>query len=228
MQQKKISDLLVVGKAKLSFARRDLTQLSKYGITEEKITAVENQLTALEEIVQDNLNKQLWLTSKTEAKGIRKEILATISDIHTRLKVHYFEDSAAYKAIRIVNISQSKTNELLEKTLALIATIEPDIEQFADVGLTTEMLVELKTKVDEYSNKLVESLENFSHRRIGTFDRNEISNIAYKETRKICELGKAIWKGKNPSAFQDYVWSSSPKTSKTVTTTIVEPNFMGQ
>ena len=186
----KISDLLINGQAKLNFARRDLTQLEAFGITQEHLTAVENKLKQLESVKTDANSLTNNVASTVSENALRKDLLYSISGLHARLSVHFLNKPETYNTMRIKNLSSLKKKDLVTSIYSLLNAIEPETAKYIDVGITPELIESIRFMTNRFSDLLIAKETDKSDRLHNTAERTQLISEAYMEINKICKLNQ--------------------------------------
>jgi hypothetical protein len=197
-------------RGKLVFMRRDGVEFAKFGVTEAKLTDLENLISEFSEILTDDelLGVQVIATEKKD--NLAKKLKSDMGAIMTRVGNHFGIHSAIYRHFGISEISALEGGEVSTAADKLYRVANIYITQLASEGLTPAILTDLKTKSEAYKTALDEQEDAIAARDIATENRCEKANEIYRLVVKYCGTGKRIWESVNEAKYNDYIIYDTP------------------
>ena len=186
-------------------AIRDLIDLAKFGMTQQKID--KTQLIR-DEFVDMPTDQELLGNQirRTEEKSQMAEQLRTdIKNIGSRIMLKFGKKSWQYRTANIGEVSQLVDEKLCRTGYSLVRTATELLEELADTGLTQEIIDLLKTHTQQFDELIDLKQKAINQRDIKTQDRRVKANELYANLMHISETGKATYQGTNEAKYNDYV-----------------------
>lgn len=197
-------------RGKLVFMRRDIVEFIEFGVTEAKLTDLENLISEFSEILTDDelLGTQIIATEKKD--NLAKKLKSDIGSIMTRVENHFGVHSAIYRHFGISSISTLEGGEVSTAADKVCRVAKIYLAQLAEEGLTQAIITDLKTQSETYKTALDEQEDAIAARDVATDNRIEKANEIYRLVVKYCQTGKRIWENKNEAKYNDYVIYDTP------------------
>jgi hypothetical protein len=196
--------------AKVGFMLRDLVEFIKYGVTEEKLTALKALLSDFANIPTDEelRGAQVLATQGKDEAGVL--LRDAVSEIMRRVQNKFGAASGNYRKFGASGVSDLDGGMLsyVGKRVRRVAELMlPDLES---EGLTLEILNELSTRLEAYDQALANQEDVIAERDIATENRVEKANEIYALLVKYCNTGKQIWEDTNEAKYNDYIIYNTP------------------
>ncbi len=195
-------------------AIRDLIDLAKFGMTQEKIDKTQLIRDEFVDMPTDHelLGDQI---RTTEEKSKIADILRTdIKNIGSRIMLKFGKKSWQYRTANIGEVSQLVDEKLCRTGYSLVRTATELLEELTDTGLTQEIIDLLKTHTQQFDELIDLKQKAINQRDISTQDRRVKANELYASLMHISETGKATYQGTNEAKYNDYVIYNTATGSK--------------
>jgi len=186
-------------------AIRDLIDLAKFGMTQQKIDKTQLIRDEFVNMPTDHelLGDQI---GRTEEKSQMAEILRTdMKNIGSRIMLKFGKKSRQYRTANIGEISQLADEKLCHTGYSLVRTATQLLEELADTGLTQEIIDSLKSHLEQFDELIDLQRKAINQRDISTQERRVKANELYANLMHISETGKATYQGTNEAKYNDYV-----------------------
>ena len=210
--------LVMIGKEKIAFMRRDIDAFNLFGISEANLDTLETALDSFSETVTDieALNVQVESTALKDLKA--EEVRTAIRAIMTRVDLKFGTASARYKKFGTEALAQQSDSELLVIAKRVVRVGTEYLSDLAQNGLTAIMLSGLSDLKDTLENLLIDQKIKIGNRDILQEDRVEEGNAIYKTLAAYASTGMSIWVSSDVAKYNDYVIYNTPSG-----THIIEP-----
>lgn len=217
---------------KSTFLRRDASLLAQRGITSANLDAFDAMISDFRTIKEDGIYLGLISDAIQQRDSKRKQVTLMSRDIIGIAETVYGKKSGIYKSFG-TNFSESLSDG---KFLLSVETLHSKATEYSAEliprGLTTEMLAEFKTLIEELEPMMKYAASIKSERDINTRNRHTIANQLYAEMTKLCLIAGNYFKDRDSSRFSDYVIYSQGKAAQSRSGTlspksIVSRNFTG-
>jgi hypothetical protein len=194
---------------------RDLPELERYGLTEEKIAELKALGDSFEVFTTDEVFVA-YIGGATEEKNIlRNQILNTIREMAMRVKLRWGADSSNYKRLDLQNPSLLNADSLLVAAMSIHSKMTEFLPDLISQGLTQTMLDDFNALNSQFENSLNKLQDAIVRREAKTKERIQNANELYSLAAAYCNIGKLIFKDKNPALYRTYVINrSSPRKTK--------------
>ena len=206
----KLTNLPLWAKVKLNFIRRDIDKFVNYGVSEEKISELNDMIKSYDDYPTDVefLGSQMMAT---EDKNVQAEkIRLAITWIIIRAKNKFGIGSPKYRRFRIIKASKLRGWELYFSARRVHRIALKYLQELAGEGLTNSILDEFNDQIVLYDQILIQQEDAIFERDYATEVRNKISNEIYSLTAKYCDIGKRIWESTNEAKYNDYIIYNTP------------------
>ncbi len=188
-----------------SIATRDLLDLTSYGLTETKITALRAKGDDFEMFPSDEYLAGLQ-TIATENKNIKfKELKDAMAQMAWRVEKKWGADSKQYKMLNIFGIHNQPEDTVLRLARSMHLSITHFLSALADTGLTQAMLDDFKNLCDATETAKNEQFNAMVERDDKAQERVELGNMLYREVTSLAEIGKKLYANSNPAKYNDYI-----------------------
>lgn len=193
------------------YLTRDLADLSIFGVSAAKITALKALGDAFE-VFPSDVVLLAYIKGKTEEKNaLMEEVKEQIRNMATRCQIKWGENSWQESSLGVKGMNQFTEDSLLVAARRVHEQMTEFLPDLADVGLTQAIL-------DDFS-ALNESLEvsrnnlnkKIAERDLKTQERIANGNEIYKLVSDYCEIGKRVYAKTDPAKYNDYIiYTPSP------------------
>ncbi|MES2574393.1 MAG: hypothetical protein V4572_05595 [Bacteroidota bacterium] len=199
------ADLIIKGKEKISFMRRDYTAFALFGITEIRITELERALTAFSEKVTDieAKNNQTEVTQTKNAKG--EELKTAIRNVMQRIELVFGKNSAQYRQSGSKALSKKSDSEVLIAAKVLVQRSTIHLQELMNTGITTAMLDNIIVLCNDFEELIHEQNDKIWERNFLKENRIEQGNAIYATLIQYTAIGFEIWQNNNVARYNDYI-----------------------
>ncbi|OGU58328.1 MAG: hypothetical protein A2X64_09930 [Ignavibacteria bacterium GWF2_33_9] len=184
---------------------RDLTDLTAFGITALKITALKALGDAFEIFPSDEV-LLAYVIAATETKTAKAELVKeSIRNMITRCQIKWGVDSWQEKSLAVKGMNQFTDDSLLTASRRVVAQMTEFLTDLADTGLTQVMLDEMEDLNEEYETAKNEQFTKSAERDNKTEERIKKGNELYSFVSTYCEIGKRVYANSDPAKYNDYI-----------------------
>ena len=184
---------------------RDLTELTTYGVTSLKITALTDLCDDFQALPDDEIFRADMSYAVEQRDVCRDAVLNTIRSISVRAKAVFGENSAKYRSISPGNITKLTDSELLVSARQVHSVAVTNLTALTPEGITAPYLATFDTAVDAFSTSITGIVDKKIIRDDKAEERVIMGNELYALVLKYCDYGKTIWDGVSPSKYNDYI-----------------------
>ncbi len=220
-----LEDLLVLGPEKVAYTRRpeDAEALAKRGWSPERISAVEDQFSALGKLPTDTELEQGVRKVEEKKDKLRETTTTLIQTALGKVNQVYHDESAQYRAFGSAKLYKSGDSgfavvcEQVSRAGQLMLAEGSDAEQaeYAAAGLTPAEFIAIGTNGDEFRHLLVDIRAAQAKRDLGTQRRLELANPAYRQLAELCEVSKNIFIATDEARYNDYlIYDPAPEAAE--------------
>nr|WP_315250458.1 hypothetical protein [uncultured Flavobacterium sp.] len=197
--------LILKGKEKISFMRRDQTAFAKFGITEVMISELENDLTAFANSITDIEAKsnQMAVTQIKNEKG--EELRTAIRDVMKRVELAFGANSAKYRLFDTKRLSKKSDSELLITAKVVVEASKIYFQELIENGMTTAMLENIMVLCIDFEELMHTQNDKIWERNFLTENRVEQGNSIYAALAKYTAVGFTIWEASSAAKYNDYI-----------------------
>lgn len=197
--------LILKGKEKISFMRRDKTAFAVHGIAESMMAAFENALTDFSENATD-IEAKSSQTAVTLAKNVKAEELRTaIRNVMKRTELALGANSAKYRLFRIKALGRKPDSDLLITAKVLVQACKEYSQNGIETGITTAMLEAIMTLCGDFELLIHEQNDKIWERHSQQENRIAQGNSIYATLTTYTAIGFSIWETVNVAKYNDYV-----------------------
>lgn len=213
MRKKKITrkytlsdaELILKGKEKISFFRRDKDAFVVFGISETMIDELEVGLTSFSDGVTDleAMNNQAEVTQTKKAKV--EELRTAIRNVMKRVEFVFGVNTARYNQFGTKGLRGKGDSDLLitAKMVVLIGTRH--LQELSTGGVIAGMLHAIRVLCGEVEELIHVVKDNIWERSFQQENRIATGNILYAALVKYASVGFTIWEATNTSKYNDYI-----------------------
>ena len=185
--------------------KADITELSEFGVTMEKISAFQTQADEFELILPDEVYLSTITGAVEEKNAIDAQLKEHIRVNYTRTVGRWGENSVEARSLGVKGMNDLSEFELFSfarRFQVLLGRYQPDL---VDYGLTPEKLLAFKALTDAYEIALGNVNDKMLEREAATKDRIDKANALYEQIVKFTEFGKRAFFNSNPAKYSQYV-----------------------
>jgi len=199
------ADLLLKGKQKISFMRRDKAAFAPFGITETLMTELETALTAFSQNGTDIEAKsnQMAVTQAKKAKA--EELRTAIRNIMKRAELVFGAGSTKYKRFGTKGLTRQTDSELFITAKVVVQASTIHLQELTGVGVTTAMLNTILVLYRDFEQLLHEQKDKIWERSVRQENRIVEGNALYTALVKYTSVGIKIWETTNAAKYNDYI-----------------------
>jgi hypothetical protein len=199
------AELILKGKEKISFFRRDKDAFAVFGITETMIAELETDLTVFSNSVTDieAKNKQMGATQIKNAKAA--ELRTAIKNVMKRVEFVFGVNTARYKQFDTKAMRQKSDSDLLITAKVVVQAGTIHLQEFARTGLTAAMLNAIMVLCEELEELIHELKDSIWERSYHQENRITAGNMLYAKLVKYASVGFRIWETTSAAKYNDYI-----------------------
>lgn len=192
-------------KGVIEFMKRDITEFSRFGYSEEKAKELLQELNDFYDTLTDEelVGDQAIATEKKNK--LRERLTDILEEILVRVKSKFGLRSPIYHKFHIHDFSRIKDEVLVQNARYVVRISEQYLEQLKETGLSRQVIGDLEKTIDVFEVSILDQYEATANRAIGTVERVDKANRLYESVSAICEIGKTIWDNKNEAKYNDYI-----------------------
>lgn len=199
------ANLVLKGKEKISFFRRDKDTFAVFGITETMITELETGLNVFSQSITDieAINNQ---TEATQSKNAKTEELRTaIRYVMKRVEFVFGSNTARYAQFNTKALSRKTDLDLLITAKIVVITGTKYLQELTKTGLTAAMLDAIRELCQDFEELILKLKDKIWERNYLQENRIEAGNKLYEILVKYAAVGFTIWENNNAAKCNDYV-----------------------
>lgn len=184
--------------------REDLTDLQDYGLSEEKITELEE---LLKEFSRNPFEKESVndIKSLISEKGrIRLELVDKTRLMSLRVLLKWGRKSQQYKRLEIDYLTAKTDDELLICSRNVVSKMKEYLPQLLDYGLTQELIDELENLTADFEKINLDIADAKIQRKENTIKRIELGNQVYELLMLYMTIGKNYYYERNSARYKRY------------------------
>ena len=189
----------------VGFLTRDLDDFEIFGLTEDKIQDLRDQVDDFEEIDTDGAVVAGVLLASQTKNELREQVLEEIRRFALRAEIMWGSESPFYKGMDIGYLSKLNDAELLRSARIVHNRVSTWVTTLSDLGLTLELVNTYNNMVQSFENSLNELAEKQADRELKKQERISAGNQLYKLVYDYCSMGKRLYDGTNPAKYNEYV-----------------------
>jgi hypothetical protein len=213
------SKLVIKGKEKVAFMRRDIASFAPFGITATQLTDLETAINTFSNTITDieSINSQMQVTANKNAKA--DQLRVAIRTVMACAKLQYGTNTARYRIFGTDKLSRQTDSDLLTTGKKVVIVGTKSLATLAENGLTTAMLTTITTLCNEFDTLTIDLKMKIWERDSMQEYRVETGNSIYKTLLKYTTMGLSIWETSNVAKYNDYViYNSVSRKDKIVGT----------
>ena len=199
------ADMIMFASLLVRNLKADITELSEFGVTMEKISAFQTQADEFELILPDEVYLSTITGAVEEKNAIDAQLKEHIRVNYTRTVGRWGENSVEARSLGVKGMNDLSEFELFSfarRFQVLLGRYQPDL---VDYGLTPEKLLAFKALTDAYEIALGNVNDKMLEREAATKDRIDKANALYEQIVKFTEFGKRAFFNSNPAKYSQYV-----------------------
>lgn len=190
---------------------RDLAELTPFGMSAAKITALKAKVDAFEEFPADEYYAGLQGIATEKKNNLYAEMVKQFVQMAWRVETVFGVNSKQYNLIRAVGIYQKTEDTQLKIARDSVRVLTMLLPELASTGLTAEMIDTYKDLVQDAEDAAHEQNDAICERDEQAQNRILLGNELYKEVVAYCEIGKKLFANTDPAKYNDYIiYTPSP------------------
>jgi len=199
------ADLILKGKEKISFFRRDMDAFADFGITETMIAELESGLTAFSNSVNDSeaFNSQIGVAQAKKAKA--EELRTAIRLLMKRVEFVYGVNTARYGQFGTKGLSRKGESDLLITGKIVVVVSTEHLQQLSETGLTTAMLDAILVLCEQLEELMHKLSDKIWERNYLQEYRIEVGNMLYVKLVQYASVGFRVWETTSAAKYNDYI-----------------------
>lgn len=199
------ADLILTGKEKISFLRRDKTAFASFGITETMIAKFDTALNAFAENSTDieAHSKQIMATQAKNEKA--EELKTAVQNVMKRVAFIYGANTARYRQFGTKGLSRKVDSEVLITAKVVQALSNKHLQKLSAAGITAAILQTIAVVCNDFEELLHEQNDKIWERNLLKKNRIADGNAIYTTLVKYTAIGCAVWASNNVAKYNDYV-----------------------
>lgn len=185
-------------------ALRDLKHLEAFGFKKEEFKEMVKLRNKFSDMPSDIEVKSEKLTT-TELKTIAyNELFEAVEPVLDRIGLHFGKESIQVKEAGGKALTKIPDADFCYKGKQVERTGQKYLEQLKGVGLTEEMLEDLKTKIEIFDDLIDKQKETSTDRGVKTHERIELGNKVYASCVRLNDVATVALKNEDPILLEDY------------------------
>lgn len=188
-----------------SFLERDLSELLDFGVTQEKISALNELIDEFKVFPTDSYVKANVMEATVEK--LEKELILqkTFRQMGMRVAFKWGEKSSKYKRFGVSGMNRFSDAKLLDNARAAVTFLNEVKDELAETGLTQAMLNDFEAECNDFEAAKNKQKEMIELRANKAAERISKGNAIYEIVSKYCEIGKNVFAHSNPARYNDYL-----------------------
>jgi hypothetical protein len=200
------SDAVLIRKAfeKIMFIRRDYHAFAPYGITQDRLNALEQEVKDFSnrETDVEKLGDQAISTEKKNNKA--EEVRVAIRNVQSHAFIAFGAHSARYLCFGTEVISKKKDGDLVIVAQTIVRLGYLLLNELQICGLTPDILDRLTALANELAQLTIDQKTNAALRNIAQEDRVKAGNSIYTAVNNYATLGQKLWQAEDQAKYNDY------------------------
>lgn len=195
--------------------KKDIIELEKYGIDEEKITYVEELCNKISYFLSDDVLICDVGGKTQEMKSAYSSLLEEIRRIIVRAKACFGSKSTFVKSLGMSEMANFSYDTLIQSTKAMIPTLTEALPQLAEFGFTLDTIVELSAKIKAFEDARLAQNQMQRSRINATIERINMSNELYEKVAMYANIAKTVFAKTDYIRYKKYLISKGSKRKAT-------------
>lgn len=197
--------LILKGKEKISFMRRDQSAFAVFGITETVMSELESALTIFSGNTTD-IEVRINQTIATQTKNTKaEELRMAIGNVMKCIELAFGANTARYRQFGTKALVRKPDSELLIAAKVLVKAGKMYLQRGAEIGITIAYLDTILVLCRDFELLLHEQNDKIWERSFLQENRVVQGNAIYTLLIKYTDLGVAIWENTNVAKCNDYI-----------------------
>ncbi len=185
--------------------RRDITELTDYGVTEANINALVALVDDFQELPNDVLLRTDVSYSVEQKNALRETLSNTMRSLSVRAKVVFGENTAKYRSLSPESITKLSDSDLLIAARQVHSAATTNLAGLAPEGVTADYLDDFSENIESFETA-VDDVGNKETLRDGATENRILKgNQIYALVNKYCSYGKVIFEKTSPARYNDYI-----------------------
>ena len=199
------ADLMQLGDKTERLIKRDLADLTLYGVDNDTAISIANQTKMFKEHPSDA--ELLGLVSEaTKDKDEKRTVIhIQMSAIMIRVKNKFGIGSATYKRFSTSELSNLSDEEMVHTARRVVRLATEYLPALSEKGLTQAMIDTLSNDIVTFDNSIDAKASAVEIRDRSTQDRVSIANNLYTAISEIFDYGKEHYYTRDEAKYNDYL-----------------------
>ena len=198
----------------IDFLTADLGDLSKFGLTIEKINQLRMLLDNLEYCKSDPYCAADVYTVTEEKNKLIEQIKQEIRNMTMRCRMKWGVNSLQEKSLGVKGMNSFSNEILLVSSRRVYETMSNLLNELTDTGLTQEVLNNLNELNQSYEDMINDKKNKINDRLTKTQERIRLGNELYDLVSKYSKLGKNYYAKLNSAKYKNYLIYHGKKSKK--------------
>jgi len=204
------SELYQLGVHTGSLMQRDLSELSKYGISQSTVNELKAQVDNFAMVEPDESYEQDQMLATKARNELSEQVKTAIRDVMTSVDVAYSNNDIIYISSRNSNLSNISHNEVVMRGRVMVKLLQKNYEVLQSYGITEEVINNLQELSDQLSLSIDNQEITICEREVATNNRYKVANSLFETVSKYSRIGKRVWAERNEAKANDYVINPGP------------------
>ena len=197
--------------AVVSCVMRDFDFYTTRGVTLERINIFEEMIDEFDKLRDDD-QMLGYVVIATEVRNKKAEDLRVALRTHRNMVENKWGiRSFKYRIYKFDRLSQNSDETLHRLARAVRMYAPAHLADLASEGLTQEKIDNINNLDAIFEDAIDNQLSAVGARDISTQDRILKGNLIYKETLRLCNIGKDLFFKTDPARYNDYIIYDAPK-----------------
>lgn len=197
--------LILNANEKIAFMKKDAAIFEGYGITTEKLTALEEQVTAFANLETDievkGSQAVLTVAKKEKARAIKE----ALQNIMAFVALVFKKGTPQYSSFGTHDITHQKEADLYVTALLVVKLGTKYLPELSLHGVTAAHLEAISVLKEEYLELIIDQRTEKVNRQIIREDRIALGNKIYDTLQQYRAVGLSYWETRSSARYNDYL-----------------------
>ena len=184
---------------------RDLSDLSQFGITQAKITALNSLISQYLEILNDEMYKSDYMNAVQLRQDKRNQLNIMLKRVAIAAEAVFRNDYAIIHSLVFDNMAKATDSEFAVNATKIHKNAVSHQVALAAESITPEYLESLETVITEYSTAVSNARVKLDVRETKTEERIKMANTLYANLVTYSKYGKLLYENVSPAKYNDYI-----------------------
>ena len=185
--------------------QRDIDDLSQFGITESKITVLNDLIEDYLEHLNDEVYKADYMYAVQDRQMKRDALNKVLKRIGISAEIVFKNNYATMSSLVFENMSKTTDAEFAVTASKIHTNAVKNLSALASQLITAEYLATMQTMITQFSISITEARTKLDIRENKTEERIILANTIYDNLVDVCKYGKLLYEDVSPAKYNDYL-----------------------